>query len=103
LGRAGAFRWITDTETGESVRKEVPVRFNRWHWKEESGKVFIQLRYGNKPLELKKGKPTIEVAGEDELLPMLRGLREAIVEGEFDTVLMAAKKERASNWVRPKK
>ena len=52
-----ARRWITDTETGERVRKEVPVRFNRWHWRDESGKVFIQLRYGNKPLELKKGKP----------------------------------------------
>ncbi len=98
-----ANRWITDTETGERVRKEVPVRFNRWHWKDESGKVFIQLRYGNKPLELKKGKPTIELAGEGELLPTLRGLREAILEGEFDAVLMAAKKERASNWVRPKK
>ncbi len=98
-----ANRWITDTETGERVRKEVPVRFNRWHWRDESGKVFIQLRYGNKPLELKQGKPTIELAGENELLPTLRELREAIVEGEFDAVLMAAKKERASNWVRPKK
>ena len=98
-----ASRWITDAETGERVRKEVPVRFNRWHWKDESGKVFIQLRYGNKPLELKKGKPTIELAGEDKLLSTLRELREAIVEGEFDTVLIAAKKERASNWVRPKK
>ncbi len=98
-----AHRWITDTETGVRVRKEVPVRFNRWHWRDESGKVFIQLRYGNKPLELKKGKPTIELAGDDELLPTLRGLREAIVEGEFDAVLMPVKKERASNWVRPKK
>ena len=98
-----ANRWITDTETGERVRKEVPVRFNRWHWRDESGKVFIQLRYGNKPLELKKGKPTIELSGKDELLPTLRGLRDAITEGEFDAVLIAAKKERASNWVRSKK
>ena len=55
---------------------------------------------GNKPLELKKGKPTIELAGENELLPTLRELREAIKEGEFDTVLMAAKKERAKRFVR---
>ncbi len=96
-------RWITDTETGERVRKEVPVRFNRWHWADETGTVFIQLRYGNKPLELKKGKPTIEIGSDDKLLPTLRGLREAIVEGEFDAVLMAAKKERAANWVKSKK
>lgn len=98
-----AMRWITDTETGERVRKEVPVRFNRWHWTDENGSMFIQLRYGNKPLELKKGKPTIELGGENELLPMLRDVRIAIVEGEFDAMLMAAKKERASNWVRSNK
>ena len=98
-----AIRWITEAETGERIRKEVPVRFNRWHWKDESGKVFIQLRYVNKPLELKKGKPTIELSSEDQLLPTLRGLRDAIVAGEFDIVLTAAKKERPSNWVRPKK
>ncbi len=79
------------------------IDFIRWHWKDESGKVFIQLRYGNKPLELKKGKPTIELAGDEKLHPTLRELREAIVGGEFDAVLMAAKKERASNWMRPKK
>ncbi len=96
-------RLITDTETGERVRKEVPVRFNRWHWTDETGTVFIQLRYRNKPLELKKGKPTIELGDEKELLPMLRNLRAAIVGGEFDAVLMAAKKERASSWVKSKK
>jgi hypothetical protein len=65
-------RWITDTETGEGVRKEVQVRFNRWHWADETGAVFIQLRYGNNPLELTKGKPTIEIGGNDKLLPTLR-------------------------------
>lgn len=28
-------RWITDPETGERVRKDVPVRFRRWWWKAE--------------------------------------------------------------------
>jgi hypothetical protein len=98
-----AMRWITDNETGERVRKEVPVRFNRWHWTDESGAVFIQLRYGNKPLELKKGKPTIELSNENELLPMLRDVRIAIIDGEFDAMLMAAKKERAANWQRSNK
>lgn len=96
-------RWVDDAETGERVLKEVPVRFRPWHWADETGKVFIQIRYGNKPLELKKGKPTIELGGEDNLLSLLKALREAISDGEFDAVLMAAKKERASNWVRPKK
>lgn len=49
------------------------------------------------------GKPTIEIGSDDKLLPTLRGLREAIVEGELDVLLMAAKKERAGNWLRSKK
>lgn len=98
-----AKRWINDPESGDRVRKEVPVRFIRWHWTDQSGKVFIQLRYGNKPLDLKKGKQTIEIANEGQLLSTLKELRQAISDGEFDTVLMAAKKERASNWLRPKK
>ena len=30
-------RWVDDPETGERVRKEVPVRFRPWYWKDEQG------------------------------------------------------------------
>jgi len=69
----------------------------------EGTKVYLQLRYGNKPLEVKKGKPTIELEDIEALLPTLNQIRTAIVAGEFDTVLMAAKKERAMSWKKGKK
>ncbi len=89
-----AMRWITDTETGEKVRKEVPVRFRRWWWNDERGKVMMEVRYGNKPLEIHPGKPTIEVGEQDNLLPVLNAVREAVAAGELDKLLMDAKKAR---------
>ena len=98
-----ALRWVTDPDTGERVRKTVPVRYSKWYWPGEGTKVYLQLRYGNKPLEVKKGKPTIELEDLEALLPTLNQIRTAIVAGEFDTVLMAAKKERAMSWKKGKK
>ena len=54
-------RWVDDPETGERVRKEVPVRFRPWYWKDEQGNFMLDIRYGNKRLELKPKKPAIEV------------------------------------------
>ncbi len=89
-----AMRWTTDKETGEKVRKEVPIRMRRWWWNDDTGKVMLEVRYGNKPLELQPGKPTIEIGEQDNLLPVLSTLRQGIVAGELDKLLMDAKKAR---------
>ena len=89
-----AMRWTTDKETGEKTRKEVPVRFRRWWWNDDTGKVMLEVRYGNKPLELQPGKPTIEIGEQDNLLPVLSTLRQGIAAGELDKLLMDAKKAR---------
>ena len=56
-----AMRWVDDPETGERVRKEVPVRFRTWYWKDEQGDYMLDVRYGNKRLEIKPKKPAVEV------------------------------------------
>ncbi len=89
-----AMRWITDKDTGEKARKEVPVRFRRWWWDDDSGNVMMEVRYGNKPLALQPGKPTIQIGEQDNLLPVLSTLRQGIVAGELDKLLMDAKKAR---------
>ncbi len=89
-----AMRWITDTDTGEKARKEVPIRMRRWWWNDDTGKVMLEVRYGNKPLELQPGKPTIEIGEQDNLLPVLSTLRQGIAAGELDKLLMDAKKAR---------
>ena len=68
-----ASRFVTDQETGERVKRDVPVQFRRWWWTDASnGKTFIQLSYGNKPLDLAKGKATIELKSVDDLVPIGR-------------------------------
>ncbi len=89
-----AMRWITNKDTGEKVRQEVPIRMRRWWWNDETGKVMLEVRYGNKPLELQPGKPTIEIGEQDNLLPVLSTLRQGIAAGELDKLLMDAKKAR---------
>ena len=90
---------IPDPETGERVRKDVPVRFRRWWWSDDTGNVMLDVRYGNRRIELKPGKPTIEIGSAENLLPTIQAVREAVATGERDTLFKAAKKERG----RPKR
>ena len=59
-----------------------------------SANVMLDVRYGNRRIELKPGKPTIEVGSTDNLLPTLKAVKETVAAGELDKLLMAAKKER---------
>ena len=80
-------RRITDPESGERVRKDVPVRLRRWWWSDDTGNVMLDVRYGNRRIELKPGKPTIEVGAADNLLPTLQAVKEAVAAGELDKLL----------------
>ena len=64
-------RWVDDPETGERVRKEVPVRFRTWFWKDEQGNYMLEVRYGNKRLELKPKKSAIEIGEAKKLVPAM--------------------------------
>ncbi len=89
-----AMRWVKDPETGERVRKEVPVRYRPWFWKDEQGNYMLEVRYGNKRLELKPKKSTIEVGEAEKLIPTLETLRDAVNAGELDKLLKEAKSSR---------
>ena len=98
-----AKRWVDDPESGERVLKEVPVRFRPWSWTDENGKVMLEVRYGNKRLEIKPKKAAIEVGEMSNLVPTLKLLKEAVEAGELDKVLTAAKEERSANFRRRRK
>ncbi len=87
-------RWVDDPETGERVRKEVPVRFRTWYWKDEQGNYMLDVRYGNRRIELKPKKPAIEVGEGENLVRTLETIREAVNAGELDKLLKEAKSSR---------
>lgn len=99
-----AVRSLVDPQTGERIRKEVPVRVRRWFWVDgTTGKAFVQIRYGNRSLELAKGKATIEAANTDELLKVMDQLWSAVADGELDDVLQKAAADRRSAFNRRSK
>jgi len=61
-----------------------------WWFVAENGKVCLNVRYGNRVLELAKGKSAIEVANPAELINTLELIRKAVAEGELDTQIDTA-------------
>ena len=66
----------------------------RWWRKDEKGGLMLDVRYGNKRIELAPKKPTIEVGKTENLVPTLETIKEAVITGELDKQLAAAKVRR---------
>lgn len=83
-------RWVKAEDGGKTLQDQ-PIRFRPWYWQEGNGAFMLEVRYGNKVLELKPKKTAIEVGAVAELVPTLTLLREAVVAGELDKQLSAVK------------
>lgn len=83
-------RWVKNAE-GEKTQQDKLVRFRPWYWQEANGAFMLEVRYANKVLELKPKKTAIEVGEAKELVPTLTLVRDAVVAGELDKQLTAAK------------
>ena len=92
-------RNVTNKETGERKTIEAIKRVKQWWFVEESGRICLQVRYGNRVIELAKGKNSIEVASGVELISVLTTVKKAVENGELDTQIetaSAAVRERFS-------
>lgn len=79
---------IKDGDGNVSV-VQVPKRVKAWYWAADGGKVCVAVRYGNKLLELGKGKTAVETQPE-QLVNTLGKLRDAAAAGELDAQVEAA-------------
>jgi hypothetical protein len=93
-------RFFTNSE-GQREEATVPVRFRPWWWKDAAGHVFLEIRYANKPVEIKQNKPTIAVGTTDKLIPILEQIRKAALAGELDRQLVAIISTRRKELKRP--
>ena len=87
---ATKFRTITDKETGLRKQVETNKRVKAWWFVADNGKVCVNIRYGNRVLELAKGKSAIEVTTPAELINTLELIRKAVSDGELDTQIDTA-------------
>jgi len=79
-------RWAKQAD-GSKQLVEHAKRVKRWWRTDGSGNVYLLVRYGNKPLELDKGKAAIAVGAKDNLTTVLEAVIAAVRGGELDGML----------------
>jgi hypothetical protein len=75
--------------SGASTQIEVQKRLTPWFWTDNS-KIYVQIKYGTRVLELQKGKNTIECTSADDLLKTLSLVKSSAASGELDAVIEGA-------------
>ena len=76
---------LTDKVSGETSLIEVAKRTKTWWFTNtDTKKVAVQLFYGNKVIDLAKGKNAVEVANGEELIAVLLKLQDAVLDGSLD-------------------
>lgn len=83
---------------GEKIRVDAPRTVRKGWFTDASGKMFFQLRYGSKPLELTKGMNAVAVENLAEVPGIIASIIEAINAGELDPQLTTAIAERKANF-----
>ncbi len=86
---------ITNAETGAKKPQQLPKRVLPWCYCNSDDSWFIDLKYGNRRLNIADGKSTIEVGKQDQLLKTFDILVEAANAGELDEQLVTFKKKVA--------
>ena len=75
-----------------------------WFTNNDTKSVAVQIFYGNKVIDLAKGKNAVEVANGDELISVLTRLQQAVLAGSLDVQIEQAAdsvKARFSKWAYP--
>lgn len=73
---------------GERVQVNHVKRMKPW-WFTEGGKVYLQIRYGAKPIQLSPKANVIDVGNTDALVGVLEAVHTATLAGELDTQIEA--------------
>jgi hypothetical protein len=58
--RPTKIKWVHN-EDGTGRKLEIPKRLRRWWCEQQGGTILLTIRYGNKVIELEKGKNAIEL------------------------------------------
>jgi len=80
-------KWQVNPDTQVREKTKVARNIKPWHYK-RNNQYFLEIRYGNKPLELQKGLHAIQVGELENLVPTIDTIIAAIVAGELDELLV---------------
>ena len=70
-------KWVHN-EDGTERKLEIPKRIRRWWTELQGGTILLTIRYGNKVIELEKGKNAIELSSKVKIKPTLQSIKQAV-------------------------
>ena len=82
------------TDQGVNARVEAPRHVRQGWFKDQAGALFLQVRYGSRPLELAPGKTAIAIESLNAIPEVIAKVTEALDGGELDAPLAAAAADR---------
>ena len=86
-------RTFVDKETGTRSTVEVAKKVREWFWSGDAGKVNLSIKYGAATLYLNgKNATAIELNNYDELVSVIKSLKTAVIDGEFEKAIESATK-----------
>jgi hypothetical protein len=86
LYTAKRIKKVTDSDSGMTSLVEVNKRVRTWWFTNiETKRVAVQLFYGNKLIELAKGKNAVDVSSTDEIISVLIKLQQLVIDGTLDS------------------
>ena len=88
---------VTKTNAeGEKVKETIQKRVKKWYYTNDGETWYLEVRYGNKPLQLTQGKTAIVVGSKDKLVEVIDKVIEAVKAKELDAAIEAVVKVRSA-------
>ena len=81
---------IPFTSFHDPVSLKRPRKVSPWWWTDKDGKYLMAIKYGSKVIELAKGKPAVQAETLDQIIEVLKSLKQATAKGELDVLLSQA-------------
>ena len=81
---------IPFTNVHESVSLKRPRKASHWWWTDKDGKYLMAIKYGSKVIELAKGKSAVQAETLEQIIEVLKSLKQATSNGELDLHLTQA-------------
>ena len=81
---------IPFTSFHDPVSLKRPRKISPWWWTDKDGKYLMAIKYGSKVIELAKGKPAVQAETLDQIIEVLKSLKQATSNGELDLHLSQA-------------
>ena len=83
-------------EEGNQVTVTVPKRVNKWFYTNNGDDWYLEVKYGNRTLELAKGKSAIAVGKLDNMAAVIEQVKQAVAAGELDAAIAVVADKKAA-------